>query len=477
MPPKPHDILGPAVAGSWYPAERAELADVVDSFLAEGSDGNAGTPTALIAPHAGYMYSGAVAGAVFARLKAARYNRVILIGPSHYESFTGAVMPSSSIYRTPLGDTPIDRDAIDRLCTHANLTVEQSPFLPEHCLEAELPFLQRVLGPTIKLLPILLGNADQGRTNHEISEALRDEMTPDDLLVVSSDFVHYGPRFDYVPFEHDIPAGIKKIDTGAIEHIVGLDRGGFKEHVSQTGATICGRDAIDLLLRLLPTGTHGTLVTYDTSSTVTGSWDHSVSYAGLVFENGLKDEERSQLLGLARTAIEAAIHPTDALTQRLTAFKPTPGMTVHGGVFVTLRTPPCDSGSRGELRGCIGNIVSSKPLYQNLIEMAPRSALHDPRFSPLTADELAAVQIEISVLSPLKRLERIEELVIGRDGLQLTKGAHRALFLPQVATDQGWALKDLLEHLAQKAGLDRSGWQGAEFEVFQAEHFNEISPA
>jgi len=284
MPPQSQDILGPAVAGSWYPAERAELAEVVDSLLPEDNAGSEVRPNALIAPHAGYMYSGAVAGAVFARLKTARYKRVILIGPSHYESFTGAAMPSSAIYRTPLGDMPIDRDAIDRLATHANLRVEQSPFVPEHCLEAELPFLQRVLGPAIELLPILLGNADQGRTNHVISEALRDEMTPDDLLVVSSDFVHYGSRFGYVPFEHDIPAGIKKIDTGAIEHIVGLDRSGFKEHVSQTGATICGRDAIDLLLRLLPAGTRGTLVTYDTSSTVTGSWDHSVSYAGLVFE-------------------------------------------------------------------------------------------------------------------------------------------------------------------------------------------------
>jgi len=190
----------------------------------------------------------------------------------------------------------------------------------------------------------------------------------------------------------------------------------------------------------------------------------------------LSDKERRQLLGLARTAIEAAMHPTDALTQQLTAFRPTPGMTVHGGVFVTLRTPSRESGSQGELRGCIGNIVSSQPLYRNLIEMAPRSALNDSRFSPLTADELAAVQIEISVLSPLVRLERIEDLVIGRDGLQLTKGAHRALFLPQVATDQGWALKELLEHLAQKAGLDRSGWHGAEFEIFQASHFKEISP-
>ena len=288
MPPKPHDILGPAVAGSWYPEAPTELTDVVDSLLAEGCAGNAGTPTALIAPHAGYMYSGEVAGAVFARLKTARYKRVILIGPSHYESFSGAAMPSSAIYRTPLGDMPIDRDAIERLSTHAKLRVEQSPFLPEHCLEAELPFLQRILGPAIKLLPLLLGNADQGSTNQLIYEALRDEMTPDDLVVISSDFVHYGPRFDYVPFEHDIPAGIKKIDTRAIEHIVGLDRSGFKEHVSQTGATICGRDAIDLLLRLLPAGTRGTCVSYDTSSTVTGSWDHSVSYAGLVFERGME---------------------------------------------------------------------------------------------------------------------------------------------------------------------------------------------
>jgi len=184
--------------------------------------------------------------------------------------------------------------------------------------------------------------------------------------------------------------------------------------------------------------------------------------------------DQRQLLWLARTAIQVALQPADdALGEQLAAFKPTPGMRVHRGVFVTLRNPAGRSSSSGELRGCIGNVVSSLPLYQNLIEMAPRSALHDSRFPPLTADDLVQVTIEISVLTPLTRLERVEDLVIGRDGIQLTKGLHRALFLPQVAVQEGWEVTALLEHLALKAGLGRSGWQDAEFHVFQAEHFNE----
>jgi len=230
------------------------------------------------------MYSGAVAGAVFARLKMARYKRVILIGPSHYACFTGAAMPCSAFYRTPLGDIPIDRAAIERLASHANLRAEQQPFLPEHCLEAALPFLQRVLASKFELLPLLLGNANAEAIHADLADILREEMTPDDLVVVSSDFIHYGPRFEYVPVTDDIPAGIKKIDTGAIEQIIELNRSGFTAYVARTGATICGRDAIDLLLRLLPGGTTAALVKYDTSGRMTGSWDHSVSYAGLVFE-------------------------------------------------------------------------------------------------------------------------------------------------------------------------------------------------
>ena len=187
----------------------------------------------------------------------------------------------------------------------------------------------------------------------------------------------------------------------------------------------------------------------------------------------LTPAERTLLLQMARAAIEDAVRQSDALRPLIKDCELTPGLLSTCGVFVSLKKQGLAATGRGELRGCIGNVASSKPLYRNLADIAPKSALEDPRFPPLTAAELGLVQIEISVLTPLEELRRVEDLVIGRDGLQLTKGSRRALFLPQVAVEAGWKRQELLENLALKAGLERSGWKGAKFHVFRAEHFSE----
>lgn len=274
-------VLGPAVAGTWYPAGRDALASLVDRLL----DGvAAGSARAVIAPHAGYAYSGPLAAAALRALEMSGCRRVILLGPSHHFGFAGAAVPdAASACRTPLGDLPIDRDAVATLAASPGFRADDRIFAPEHALESELPFLQRLVPDGVPVVPILLGGgasrADAFGVAHAVAPLLDDDGT---RVVVSSDFTHYGPRFGYVPFAQRVPERIEALDRGALAAIEAGDADAFARYVDTTGATICGRRAIDVLLHL-PVGAGGRTVGYDTSGRQTGQWDHSVSYAAVSF--------------------------------------------------------------------------------------------------------------------------------------------------------------------------------------------------
>lgn len=186
----------------------------------------------------------------------------------------------------------------------------------------------------------------------------------------------------------------------------------------------------------------------------------------------LPDSERNKLLRLARASIQEAICHDGSLEAELNRVEITPPMLTQHGVFITLKT-----GGQGDeparLRGCIGIMDSSKPLFRSVIETAPKAALEDPRFPQLQAEELPQVTISLSILSDMQKLHSLDELMVGRDGLQLNKGQYRSVFLPQVATEQGWDRERYLEQLALKAGLPSDGWRGAELSTFQAMVFGE----
>ncbi|HKQ63320.1 MAG TPA: AmmeMemoRadiSam system protein B [Candidatus Polarisedimenticolaceae bacterium] len=278
--------LGPTVAGRWYPSDPSELGREVDTLLARATllEAPNGSVAALVAPHAGFMYSGAVAARGFALLRARQVARVLLIGPSHYAAYEGAAVPAASDYRTPLGAVPLDLDARGALAAVPSIRIDDGPFEPEHCLEAELPFLQRVLAPGFRLLPLLIGAGTTPSTTRAVAAALAPLITSDTLLVVSSDFTHFGARFGYQPFRGDVARRIEQLDRGAIDRVLEIDGPGFSAYVERTGATICGRLAIEVLLQLLPAATPARLLAYDTSGRMTGDWTHTVSYASLAFE-------------------------------------------------------------------------------------------------------------------------------------------------------------------------------------------------
>jgi len=184
--------------------------------------------------------------------------------------------------------------------------------------------------------------------------------------------------------------------------------------------------------------------------------------------------DRLRLLALARVAIGDAIHKDGSLRDELERLEITPPLRLKRGLFVTLKSSMNEGPSRTHpLRGCIGVMASELPVYRTVAQTAPKAALDDPRFPALTATELDALRISISVLSPPRRIESIDELTVGRDGVQLERGFHRAVFLPQVAEEQGWRVQQLLEQLSLKAGLDKQAWRDATLSSFQAEVFGE----
>lgn len=280
-------VLWPAVAGSWYPSRRDELASLVDRLIDDAGTrvrSPIGRASAVIAPHAGYAFSGAVAASAFSALGPRRPTRAILLGPSHHFGFAGAAIPDAAeVQRTPLGDLPLDRPSLEKLREVAGFRADDRVFEPEHALEAEVPFLQRLFGPGLPLVPVILGGGATAEDTERIASAMAPIVDDGTIVVVSSDFTHYGPRFSYVPFVDDVPERLRALDLSAVSEIARGDAPGFTRVVAQTGATICGRRAIDVLLRL-PVGRRGgALLEYDTSGRMTGSWDHSVSYASMAF--------------------------------------------------------------------------------------------------------------------------------------------------------------------------------------------------
>jgi hypothetical protein len=272
-----------ALAGTWYPADAETLAETVDALLAEAvSEPPGGGIRALLVPHAGYTYSGLVAASAFALIRGAQYRRVMVLAPAHHAGFDGLSIGDVDAYETPLGAVPLDAETIARLRASALVRAEPAAHQREHAIEIELPFLQRALAPGWRLVPILVGRLD-GDEDRLLADLIRPFLDDGTLIVVSSDFTHYGPRFGYVPFPPDrrVTERIRALDDGAIARIVAHDAPGLLRYREETGVTICGVWPLTLLLRLLPADAAVHRLSYAASGALTGDWRHSVSYAAL----------------------------------------------------------------------------------------------------------------------------------------------------------------------------------------------------
>jgi hypothetical protein len=462
-----------AKAGTWYAGDPDVLRKRIAGYLAKAPKLDLdGPPVALIAPHAGYRYSGECAAAGYSLLKGRDVRRVIILAPAHRVGFRGGSIADVDFYETPLGRVPLDREACDAVLKSKLVTSRADVHRDEHSLELQLPFLQVVLKTKWTLVPVVLGRL--GDKEYEpLAKVLREHLDAHTVVVASSDFTHYGRTFRYTPFDDDVrnvrdPAArnrmirnrIESLDKGAIRHVLKLDGELFRAYVEDQRATICGHCPIAVMLAMLTPDCKGQLVRYYLSGDREKDYRHSVSYASVVFTIGpgqVSVTGQRELLDIARAALRATL-----------AGKPLPTpdvkrkeLLVRRGVFVTYS-------NNGRLRGCIGRFSSNEPLWKTVQAMAVASAKHDTRFrrNPITRAEEPNIDIQISVLSPMTRIADPLRFILGVHGLYIKRGWAQGTYLPQVATEQGWDKRTFISHLCEhKIGIAADAWKDAKTEV------------
>ncbi len=453
-------VRKPAVAGRFYHADPTELQNDINSYLRAGKPAKS-FPRFLISPHAGYMFSGAVAGIGYATINPA-VKTVILIGPSHHKWFEGVSIPDFDSYETPLGHVQLEKNLIEKLRGHSFVQSLTSAHLEEHCLEVQIPFLQTVL-TSFKIIPILCGRVNPVAVAEMIDSILDDNT----LVVVSSDLSHYNS---------DEQA--RKIDAQSLKTILTGKHDGVLD--------ACGETPIRIVMKLAQMhGLNAKVLDARNSFQVAphyGSSERVVGYASVIFEKpespestsdsssvqfSLSAEDRNYLLTLARKALNSAVTEGNTIeAEYVPEFS-----RQYCGCFVTLTID-------GRLRGCIGYIEGIKPLYQAVVDNARNSALGDPRFPNVVPDELDRITVELSILSRPSALEYSDEhdllaqIISGEDGLILQKGYRQSTFLPQVWDNLPDKVQ-FLEHLAMKAGLSKDDWKTASYRRYKAIHFKE----
>jgi MEMO1 family protein len=274
------------LAGRWYAGDPEQLRAQVDALLAAAPPVELPAPLrGIVVPHAAYQYSGRAAATAYACVRGAAFARVAILAPSHFTSFRGVALLDVEAFATPLGLLPVDRAAVVTLAAQPLFAERADAYAGEHALEIQLPFVQRVAADAA-VVPMLVG--DVGADDYEpIAATLRALVDDRTLFIVSSDFVHYGRQFRYLPFPSNgvepVRRALRELDMGAVACVCDGDAAAFRHYVADTGATICGRNPIGLFLTMSGAALRGTLLTYYTSLDVTGDYEHSVSYAAIAF--------------------------------------------------------------------------------------------------------------------------------------------------------------------------------------------------
>ncbi len=445
-------VRPPSVAGQFYPDNAAQLRDMVSGYVAAAHVPDLdGDLIALIAPHAGYIYSGPVAGYSYAALKGKQVRTVILIGPSHRGMpLSGAALSSYDAWETPLGAVPVNQEVNRRLlAASSRFTLQDAAHANEHCLEVHLPFLQSVLGE-FGIVPIVF--ADAGRANvNAVAEAVASVADDTTIIIASTDLSHYPEAKAASEVDHAILEAICTMDAGRIEAV---DAEQLARGIPNLHCTACGLGPVVACIEAARKlgASRGTLLHYANSAEVEPrTADRCVGYGAVAFtgvrrmpdtppaavsEGELDQPQQAYLLKLARDTIARYL----ADGSRLEVSTTDEAMQRERAVFVTLT-------KGGQLRGCIGQIMARYPLAEAVRNAAISAATEDPRFRPVTAGELASLHIEISVLSPMQPVESYEDLVVGKHGALVKRGMRSGVFLPQVAPEQGWDRDEMLRNL------------------------------
>jgi AmmeMemoRadiSam system protein B/AmmeMemoRadiSam system protein A len=483
----PAGVRRPAVAGEFYPSDRQKLARAVGGFLDDALPPSGDRPIAIVSPHASYVYSGQIAADAYKEAAAFDYETVVIFGVNHTTpGFDAISVYPSGGFETPLGVAQVDEALAARvMAADKRFAFDSRVHEREHSIEVQVPFVQTVF-PKAKILPVVVGSQDRdlcARFGEVLAGAAAGKRM---LIVASSDLSHY-PRYeDAVRVDRATLEAIASLDARRYESAIAES---MREGVHELGTCACGEGPIlAAMAASKKLGAKGArIISYANSgSTLVGDRSRVVGYGAVSFgtragasqappaapgeegvaaasDKSFTDGQKTALLRFARETLRRYFETETIPLPR--GYDPSLGR--KSGAFVTLE-------KNGELRGCIGHMSEDIPLYQVVGYCALQSAFNDRRFPPLEPDELAAVDIEISALTPYKRVDGYQEIQIGRDGVLMEKDGRSAVFLPQVAVEQGWTRDEMLEQLSLKAGLPRDAWKkNAVFHTFQATVFGE----
>jgi len=436
-------------AGQWYPAEAGELERLLDEAF-ERSRQRTGpflfrNGLGFVVPHAGPAYSGTVAAAVYRSLAEEPPGHVVVLGFPHRGGLSGVALPDADWVATPLGEVRLAREFA------AGFPLVDEERVCDHSFEIQLPFLQKA-APEARVTALYVGSMDAAE-RAAAADRLAAAWRPGVVFVASSDFTHYGRGFGHVPFPPEDAAGgrLRELDSECIEAAGSVNADLFLKELGERRATVCGFDPVALLLetlrRLEGEGLYQSQLDYQTSGEITGDFRHSVSYAALGYYPraafDLDEADREALLDSARETLDR-LRGTGQ-REAVPARNGSVALTARRGVFVTLR-------QGDELLGCIGNTSGRGPLAKDVADLALSAALDDPRFRPAAKTE-GPIDIEISLLTPLRRIADRAGFCAGRHGALLKLGSHAGLLLPQVASERGWNADEFLRTLARKSRL------------------------
>ncbi len=462
-------VVRPATqANRFYTGNPKELRQEVDGFLARHKGSAAyHDVAALIVPHAGYYFSGNVAASAYMALDPKKtYKRIFLLGPSHHVWLDGAsVNTEVDYYATPLGNVKVDREMALKLTEDRVFFYKESAHAQEHCLEVQLPFLQRRWDEVPPIVPIIISTNNLEKLKR-MAEVLKPYFNDENLFIISSDFSHY-PKYEDA-YEVDARTG-KAIETGDVEQFIATLEANAHSGKRNLDTSACGEFPIITLMLMLDGHYDIKHLMYQNSGDI-DNHDRSrvVGYHSFVFLRQQKskeaftltDEDKQHLKAIALQSIKDKLDGKRIAKSTLNT--PSAALNAKCGAFVSLH-------EHGHLRGCIGHFGEDVPLHEIVAEMARAAAFEDPRFSPVRREELDAIDIEISVLTPMRRIQSLDEFELHRHGIYIRKGYRSGTFLPQVADEVDWTKEEFVGHCSQdKAGLGWNGWRNAELYVYEA---------
>lgn len=454
-----------AVAGSFYPASARELENVTEQMMnAAAVPKLDGQVWAVVAPHAGYPYSGPVAAHAYAALRGRSYERVVVIAPSHFDGFGFSAIYNGDAYETPLGAVAIDKEFSTALAKSGAPSLKLSERghakrgeQGEHALEVQLPFLQRALG-NFRLVAVIMGDQSY-KASRALGVALAKLIrSPGTLIVASSDLSHYHPYDE-----------AQQLDRKPLQALQEWDYYSMSLNFATRTWEACGGGPIVAAMIAAERlgATQAVLLKYANSGDSTGDRSRVVGYGAAAFvqstsarraspEYSLAPVDRQALLALARQSVESAVRE-----RKLNDVPPprSEALLQDRGAFVTLKRD-------GDLRGCIGYTTAPKSLYLTVRDVAVLAALRDPRFPAVSSGELGKLEYEISVLSPFRRVRDVNDIEVGRHGLMVKNRDSEGILLPQVPVEQRWDRKTFLEQVCRKAGLSGSCWKDPETDLF-----------